>query len=1188
MALSSAMYAAVTGLSALGTGMQTISNNIANVNTVGFKAMRTNYEDLISQNYYSGGKVNQRGTGVKVSSIQSMFTQGAFMSSAQDTDMAITGEGFFAVRNAVTGGINYTRAGVFTLNKDGYMEGPAGNSLQGWQLSLPKPGLDAVKIGAPTDIKVTVLNAPPAATSQIKVVTNLDADADPAYQYKEHQLAFDYADPAAQAAAQRARSAAIFDIWNEFCQPVSESSAVRMAVSQRSLAGGLWVPAGAIGTAYSAKVFFTQHVVFASIGITDAAATSADVVASAVVSVIRTSSGSYYETAAIPAPPGLTANNVPYAQLSAVTSSGTYTAPAVAFSASTVSAAATALPINIPLADGVATWPSGAPITSGDTVSAVIWFTSAVTFTNPKTSLPETSSVNYSAKVYFKVNSSATYAVTSRADLETALRDPAVVIGAPFTGTLTNVRLTYDYPGYVLKTGVIPTVNMAGATATAYVGYGPVGTSLSTALYNSARVDFTPTASEIYDRNFLETYLSYALGGLSNSAVSWLQEQIRLDPVAALNHLTVVDDSGLDWPPLPASRLIETAPGSGQWLFKIGRNEISQFNVTAEERTMLDAVSRGETVYATTYAEVFKARAGIIEAYLPEWKLEGLGFAAAWDARDLDGDGRYIDSTGMMVEGVTIYDSLGSEHQVMVYYQKSPHMDNVWDYIITCDPLEDARKDSNNKLLLSDTARFSGLIQKGKITFTGDGTDRHGGIIKDIEAQNLDLSQCKMASHDAPERRSASTYTMLDAVIGGYYTGSPRIDPVTGQLAVADRTYQIFWGGVDGKKFQTADQKWQSAFTVYVNYLETIGDARLTGLTKVAPEDRLTNSSATWQEVFAADWAANSATLFAAAPATRAEIRALLPYAAYGASATLGTPYGAQRPNEDDLDPATSGRNALYWSGNVNGDPPTSGFTWVDSDGNRGLVNLADKNYRGPYQFGSGLTITFDAKDLPLRFGLPGQDGLNVTAHSEQLAWTNLAPNAQGFYDFDLAFVTSASMALHPPYPDGLPTITQHVAFDMGAKNPNGLAPRWDVDKDMSTTQYAASNATLFRGQDGHAAGSLQRLSIGEDGVVTGVYTNGFQMALYQIGLVRFLNPWGLSKLGDNLFAETRYSGAGAMNEPGNAGTGTILANFLEQSNVDVAEEIVNMILTQRGFQANSKTVTTTDTMLAEVIEMKR
>ncbi|MDR1110658.1 MAG: flagellar hook-basal body complex protein, partial [Deltaproteobacteria bacterium] len=88
MSISAAMYAAVTGLSALSTGMQVISNNIANVNTVGFKAGRTNFEDLISQDYWSNGKIQQIGRGVKVASVQQMFTQGSFMNSAQDTDMA--------------------------------------------------------------------------------------------------------------------------------------------------------------------------------------------------------------------------------------------------------------------------------------------------------------------------------------------------------------------------------------------------------------------------------------------------------------------------------------------------------------------------------------------------------------------------------------------------------------------------------------------------------------------------------------------------------------------------------------------------------------------------------------------------------------------------------------------------------------------------------------------------------------------------------------------------------------------------------------------------------------------------------------------------------------------------------------------------------------------------------------------
>jgi flagellar hook-basal body protein len=305
----------------------------------------------------------------------------------------------------------------------------------------------------------------------------------------------------------------------------------------------------------------------------------------------------------------------------------------------------------------------------------------------------------------------------------------------------------------------------------------------------------------------------------------------------------------------------------------------------------------------------------------------------------------------------------------------------------------------------------------------------------------------------------------------------------------------------------------------------------------------------------------------------------------------FGCPTGATRPGIYDRDINTQGRTNLYWTSDVNDpaftvieilNPKTGEYKVVET------VKIPDRNSLGPYSFGSGLTVTFDKKNIPLKFGEAGQDGFKVGAHSEQIVWENLTPNAQGVFDFDLAFVTSASMALHPPYPQGMPTIDQHVAFDMGARNPLGLNAKWKVDRELSTTQYAASNATLFRGQDGHAAGSLQRVSIGEDGVVTGIFTNGFQLELYQIGLTRFINPWGLHKDGDNLFSETRYSGAGAMNEPGNAGTGTILANFLEQSNVDVAEEIVNMILTQRGFQANSKTVTTTDTMLNEVIEMKR
>ena len=1402
------MYAAVTGLQALGTGMQTISNNIANVNTVGFKAMRTNYEDLISQNYYSGGRPNQKGTGVRVSSIQSMFTQGAFMSSAQDTDMAIAGEGFFAVRNAVTGGINYTRAGVFTLTKDGYMEDPSGNILQGWKLSLPKPGQPAVKIGAPTDVKLTVLNAPPASTTEIKICTNLDADATDAFKYKEKQLAFDYADPIAQAYAEEARAAAVFQIWNEFSEPifVVPSSATGIYPSPPPDARDVYVRLGdfshaepsaitwgAPGTTQTAKVWFTTIVHFTDPNGQKQSApleylTSAEItfdklaydypITSAIIkntpSVVAQLQGNltisvsglpyvystlhkavlpgtdtYTGTAffnpdpedfvvpgAIPSPfttksvmfeasavintpgdiypPGKTLPSPQFFRIqenrdfpvseSSYTSSNIFAPPAAPSFTYTYSAlAASAINIswttnfNLSDIDMAKTGPISIPdnAVSAGPVMRVIYFTKGDTVIDTNGN-SQTSSVTVSAQVWFNTLPGLPYSASDTIVLQGILFSPGYVayyddpVGAvlgstgnlgplPTTGLFTDTR-TLGFPNVVVNsaftvTGPFPytarpvdipaavspyksgdiymreipytssvtfTVydtdlegnrvprditssvtimvpvayvvkNLAYSASTTYPVLNPmeltytveyeafspkeVGQRLYTALYNSAAVDFSPTPSGIFDKNFIETYMSYGLAGVDHPAVDWLVTKLSGtvdDVLEALSCLVVVDDTGLDWPPLPINRIVPKEPGSEGWLFKIGHNEVKQFNLVATELTKLDAFKRGATVYSTTYAEIFKANAGIIEAFLPQWKLEGLGFAAAWDARDLKNTGEYIDSTGLHVEPITIYDSLGSQHNLMIYYQPNPYMENVWDYIITCDPLEDARKDSNNKELLSDTARFSGLIQKGKITFTGDGTDRHGGVIKDIEAQNLDLSLCKMSTFDVPEWLGYNTtYTMKNATIGGYYTGASSIDHLTGNMMSAPREYEIRWGGLDEKKLEAADQAWQGAFIKAMNYLHDTSATSLVakaGPIKISPDDPLDidfPSGATWGDYFTSAWNNASAAIFASA-SVRETIRGFLPYSEYAKSLLDDTPYGANRPDYKDLNPANKGSTSLYWTGNVWGDPPTSGFTVTDDQGNRHFVPVTDKQFAGPYNFGSGLTITFDKKDLPLKFGVPGLDGLKITAHSEQMAWTNLTPNAQGLFDFDVAFVASASMALHPPYPQGLPAVTQHISFDMGARNPLGLNPTWRSDKDMSTTQYAALSTTLFKGQDGHAAGSLQRVSIGEDGIVTGIYSNGSQLELYQIGLTRFINPWGLTKLGDNLFAETRYSGSGAMNSPGSAGTGTILGNFLEQSNVDVAEEIVSMILTQRGFQANTKTVTTVDSMMEEVIHMKR
>ena len=105
---------------------------------------------------------------------------------------------------------------------------------------------------------------------------------------------------------------------------------------------------------------------------------------------------------------------------------------------------------------------------------------------------------------------------------------------------------------------------------------------------------------------------------------------------------------------------------------------------------------------------------------------------------------------------------------------------------------------------------------------------------------------------------------------------------------------------------------------------------------------------------------------------------------------------------------------------------------------------------------------------------------------------------------------------------------------------------------------------------------------------MTGRYSNGQVLELYALTLTDFNNVWGLRREGGNLFAETRESGPALTGIAGQGRLGTVASNSLELSNVDLATEFVKMISTQKGFQANSKTITTTDVMLDEVIRMKR
>ncbi|MDR1086506.1 MAG: flagellar hook-basal body complex protein, partial [Deltaproteobacteria bacterium] len=1103
--------------------------------------------------------IQQIGRGVKVSTVQQMFTQGSFINSAQDTDMAITGEGFFQVRDRVTGELMYTRAGNFTIDKNGLIETPAGYVLQGWEMSIAKPGEEAKRMGAPVDVKVITMNAPPVETSQIKVVCNLNSDDTSAYIYPQEGWAELYADQIARPPAEVARRVASDGVYSAavhgsaypstspyFNQAYENymtqvlgyipgvgaflrqaSATLSMASAEANAAASAYSAAHAAGpgpqpsfsagiatssntfnnafqTAYIARMSASGYSYSAAVGFFYEPA-SAAIMSSATASALNSASAaghsgyppvppfaaasaasaSKYMSAYLNYMSGLSYHYNSVLQVfyhSASPTAGT-SALAAANSAGQSAYSAIAAP---------ASFPSNKNDTAFDT-----------TYYNNYIAKMNAQGYSYQGLTFTKTPSASEVAAAN-AVVQAAVNagTPTVPAGYP-AATPANPSTTYNtayntaYASYMANSGFYYSAAASAfkATATSVTlnsantfAYTSAGISAASATgYPSTFSD--PTSAAAYNtayRDYMSArgfhYLSAAGQFIKSPTDPSVTTLTQAKATAHTAGVTAYSNLPTAYRASTGDAYFDNLVNSNYYSYMtntLGYTAVTstffQKTPSAAEQELARqtalstakalAANAGEEAFKIAYKPLYELELTNIRNRYAPWQLEGNGFAGAWDGSDLSSP---IDPENYThANPWTIYDSLGNAHVLMVYYQPNPHMENVWDYIITCDPTEDARKDVNNRLFMEGST-FDGLIQKGKITFTADGPDRHGGVVKDIEAQNIDLTKtaaARLISGAAAVQNKATANSMDYYHLDGYYKGTPVFCAVTGSMVASKRTYEI---------------KWRSS-------LNTV--------------------------------------------------------------------------------------------------PDVSGFVWSDSDGNSGTIPVYEKNYTGPYVFGSGLSVNFTSGGTPMRF--TSGDSLTFVAESESIGWTNLTPNELGYFDFDVAFVQSASMALHPPYPQGMPTMIQHISLDMGARNPSGLAASWILDE-QGTTQYATESINIFSSQDGYPPGSLQRLSIDKDGVMTGIYTNGRHQPLYQIGLTRFINPWGLAKLGDNVYMETRWSGTGTVNPPGYGGTGTIRANFLEQSNTDLADEIVNMIVTQRGFQANSKVVTTTDTMLAEVIEMKR
>ena len=231
------------------------------------------------------------------------------------------------------------------------------------------------------------------------------------------------------------------------------------------------------------------------------------------------------------------------------------------------------------------------------------------------------------------------------------------------------------------------------------------------------------------------------------------------------------------------------------------------------------------------------------------------------------------------------------------------------------------------------------------------------------------------------------------------------------------------------------------------------------------------------------------------------------------------------------------------------------------------------------------LATVYDVQGMPIdatfTFEKTGADAWTVTATMPD---TGGGP-AVTVGTANLAWDATAT----PPAFNPAPSLTLTPTAATGAWSGGSITIDFGATTDATALrQFAGQSSVAALSQDGSALGTLQSFTIGQDGVVTGVFSNGRTRPIGQIALASFSNASGLEKTGNSLYRASVNSGLPQVGQAGSGGRGVLAGSTLEMSNVDLAQEFTNLIIAQRGFQANSRVITASDELLQDLVNLKR
>ncbi len=251
--------------------------------------------------------------------------------------------------------------------------------------------------------------------------------------------------------------------------------------------------------------------------------------------------------------------------------------------------------------------------------------------------------------------------------------------------------------------------------------------------------------------------------------------------------------------------------------------------------------------------------------------------------------------------------------------------------------------------------------------------------------------------------------------------------------------------------------------------------------------------------------------------------------------------------------------------------------------------NLPVEDVPGVTRISSSITMydsLGDPQRLTMHFDSTGVNTWDVSAEYTDAAGTVLtAPAApvEVIFDTDGAMLSVGGVAVGP----GAPAEIALTGLNFG--NGSSLQDLTiKLDGAVETVQFGGGRTLEAREQDGQPIGLLRGFAVGNDGAITGQFSNGEAKVLGYMAMATFNNPAGLVREGESMYSESGNSGVELVGPPGTGSAGLITAGALEMANVDLAQEFTNLIIAQRGFQANSRAITTSDEVLSELVNLKR